>query len=436
MATHAKTTPEGGAPTHVDTKPRILTPAGGNAQIWLSFGVAFLCAGWGLLLGVFHGLRVELARLIDRGFPPALPDGLQREYFRSNYRFARWPLILLGPFGALATLGLLALNDDIRPQLRALLMQPEILGLLALVVVSWVVMLRSRRITSFGQACVAFMVCVYALMGTICHEYPGVTPAVILQMMVWQLTIAPLVVRTGTFIATLCISMVAPVLLMTFTNATPATWIALIFYLIPICAVAVIVYRACNRLRRETYLSNINMRESAFTDSLTGLLTRRRFMELASRSMSFSESSKASVCACFIDLDDFKQINDRYGHAFGDRVLSEAALCIRALGGHIREADTTLQARHVISGRVGGEEFALMMFGHSLHEALEIADEVLMRVRRIEVDGVRISTSIGVACARPDESMRSLLHRADMALLDAKTQGKDRIVASPGIAGR
>lgn len=383
-----------------------------------------------MLQGVFHGLRVELTRLADRGFPPALPNGLEREYFRSNYRFARLPLVVLGPFVAIATMALLALNDDFRPHMWSVLSQPEMLGTIGLALLSWALMLRSKRIISFGRACVSFMLSMYILMGLICYQHPELTPSVIMQMMIWQLTVSPLIVRTGTFIATLLISVVTPVLFMAFAGASHNTWIALICYLIPICGVAIIVYRACNRLRRETYLSNVNMRESAFTDSLTGMLTRRRFMELASRSMSFSEGAKTTVCACFIDLDDFKQINDRHGHAFGDRVLSEAAMCIRAIGGHIREADTTLQARHIVSGRVGGEEFALMMFGHSMPEAMEIADEVLQRVRRIDVDGVHVSTSIGVACARPDENMRSLLHRADMALLDAKSQGKNRVVAS------
>lgn len=386
-----------------------------------------------LLQGILHGMRVELERALDRAFPPGLPEGLQREYFRGNYRYARWPLILLGPFGAIATIALLALDDTFRPRMGELFTQPVVLAVLTLILASWVLMYRSRRIVSFGRACVAFMLGVYGLFGLICYEYPTLTNPVILQMMVWQITIAPLVIRSATFVATLLISIVAPIVFTAFSGASPTAWIALLCYLIPVCGVATIVYRACNRLRRETYLSNVNMRESAFTDSLTGMLTRRRFMDLASRSMRFSEGGKSPVCACFIDLDDFKQINDRFGHAFGDRVLSEAAMCIRAIGGHIREADTTLQARHIISGRVGGEEFALMMFGHSMPEAMEIADEVLARVRRITVDGVRISTSIGVACARPDESMRSLLHRADMALLDAKAQGKDRVVASrPG----
>ena len=80
-----------------------------------------------MLQGVFHGMRVELARLLDRAFPPALPDGLQREYYRTNYRFARLPLILLGPFGALATLALLALNDDFRPRMWQVLTDPAVL---------------------------------------------------------------------------------------------------------------------------------------------------------------------------------------------------------------------------------------------------------------------------------------------------------------------
>ena len=386
--------------------------------------------GWCLLHGMFHGARVSSERFLNRVFPPALPDGLRREYFRSNYRFARIPLLLLGPLGAIATLALLALNDRFRPHMWQVLSQPEMLVAIALILVTWLFMLRAKRIVAFGRASFAFMVSVYVLLGLICYEHPELTSAVILQMMFWLLTISPLIVRTGSFVASLVLTVVASISFIAFSNTQALTWLAMILYLIPVSAISIIVYRACNRLRRETYLSNINMRESAFTDSLTGMLTRRRFMELASRSMSFSEGSKTSVCACFIDLDDFKQINDRHGHAFGDRVLSEAATCIRAIGGHIREADTTLQARHIISGRVGGEEFALMMFGHSLAEAMEIADEVLARVRRINVDGVRMSTSIGVACAREHESMRSLLHRADMALLDAKSQGKDRIVAS------
>lgn len=385
-----------------------------------------------MLEGVFHGLRAEAGRWLDRVFPPALPEALRREYFRSNYRFARLPLILLGPFGALATFALLAFDDAFRPHMLSTLTQGPLPVLLALAVGAWLVMLRARRIVMFSRACVAFMLCVYVMLGYLCYRHPPLTFPVILQLMVWQLTIAPLIVRTGTFLATLLISLTAPILFMSFSNAHSVTWIPLLCYLIPINLIAVIVFRACNRLRRETYLSNINMRESAFTDSLTGLLTRRRFMELAGRSMSFSEGSRAAVCACFIDLDNFKQINDQYGHAFGDRVLAAAAQCIHAVGGHVRESETTLQRKHLVSGRVGGEEFALMMFGHSFADAMRIAHEVLERIRHIDVDGVHVSASLGVACARADESMRTLLHRADMALLDAKMQGKNRIVAASG----
>lgn len=124
-----------------------------------------------------------------------------------------------------------------------------------------------------------------------------------------------------------------------------------------------------------------------------------------------------TLTACFIDLDDFKRSNDEGSHRIGDQMLIETARQLQAL-----------ENKEHLVGRLGGDEFALLLHGASLPQAVSIAEGLRDRIASIKVEGFALTASIGVAEWLPGESLSDLLHRADMALLEAKRQGRDRIV--------
>ena len=159
----------------------------------------------------------------------------------------------------------------------------------------------------------------------------------------------------------------------------------------------------------------------ATTDDLTGIWNRRHFLALAEAPWTRFTQERAPLAVLVLDLDVFKSINDRFGHAGGDAVIAHVAgLCGRLK----RDAD--------ILARFGGEEFVLLMPGTRGADALAFAEELRQRVEAepLGIDGelLRITTSIGVAEA--DAAMQSLgdlLKRADQALYDAKRDGRNRV---------
>ncbi len=178
--------------------------------------------------------------------------------------------------------------------------------------------------------------------------------------------------------------------------------------------------RAVAELR--TQLSDMN--RTALTDSLTGVGNRRAFEgDLAG--LVRPESAPATLI--LLDLDRFKQLNDRWGHPVGDAVL-------RFLGARLREA-LRPQDR---AARYGGEEFALLLPQTTADVAKLVADRVRAALSGhdfiIRSTGQRIGVvtlSAGVAEHRPGESSESLVSRADAALYAAKEQGRDRAVVAP-----
>jgi len=163
--------------------------------------------------------------------------------------------------------------------------------------------------------------------------------------------------------------------------------------------------------------------ELAWTDELTGLLNRRRFIELAQRELDRAPRQRQPLAVAMLDLDDFKRINDDLGHQAGDRLLRVAAhSCMSAL----RASD--------LVGRWGGEEFALLLPDTDA----DTAQAAVERVRRaIETDSaaadhgrtMRCTASIGVVLMGTTGSrLEDLVGRADMAMYEAKRQGKNRVL--------
>ncbi len=160
----------------------------------------------------------------------------------------------------------------------------------------------------------------------------------------------------------------------------------------------------------------------ASVDALTGLPNRRYFDEFCGL-MARRRRADDAVGVLMIDIDRFKDLNDRYGHAAGDQVL-------RAVGGAIVGAvrDDDVPARY------GGEEFVVMLRSPSRDVAVEVGERVRAAVAALDLDehGVPgVSVSIGVAVASlPDQPIDALIAEADRALYRAKRAGRDRVVAA------
>ncbi|HET7455091.1 MAG TPA: GGDEF domain-containing protein [Solirubrobacterales bacterium] len=160
-------------------------------------------------------------------------------------------------------------------------------------------------------------------------------------------------------------------------------------------------------------------RHRSTLDSLTGLFNRnaleQRLSELDGQPCDPARGDSHAFLLC--DLDHFKQVNDRYGHATGDAVLQDVAYTMRA----------TLRAGDSIY-RVGGEEILVILPGAAHGDACEIAERLCKAVRERRPNGVTVSLSIGVAVAEPDAlDTDDMLARADASLYAAKASGRDRV---------
>lgn len=159
---------------------------------------------------------------------------------------------------------------------------------------------------------------------------------------------------------------------------------------------------------------------AAATDPLTGIPNRRAFLEAAVRSLKQRSRLAQPVSALLFDLDRFKSINDRFGHAVGDRVLRTFA----------NVAVVELRSTDLL-GRIGGEEFGALLFGAEAASAAATAERIRASFAAsyaTDADG-EISVSVGVASAAADEpvEIETLLGRADEALYVAKARGRNRV---------
>ena len=160
----------------------------------------------------------------------------------------------------------------------------------------------------------------------------------------------------------------------------------------------------------------------ANTDGLTGIFNRRTFF---TNGEELIKSHPQGVYFLLIDLDHFKTINDTYGHVVGDAVLEKVA---GLLQGSMRTSGTRVSD---IVGRLGGEEFGILMFVDNIDHAVSVAERLRQTIEStpVEAGGVPVSTtgSIGVAATVAGESLDDLYQRADRACYLAKDKGRNRV---------
>jgi diguanylate cyclase (GGDEF)-like protein len=170
-----------------------------------------------------------------------------------------------------------------------------------------------------------------------------------------------------------------------------------------------------------------HFRELATYDSLTGAYNRRLFMDRAGEELGQNRRNGQPFSLLLIDLDHFKQINDRYGHAGGDEALRHTARCVRNA---LRDYD--------VFGRIGGEEFAVALTGVDLAQALQVSNRLREAIAaetiRHDQHGFGITMSGGVVAARAGDTIDSLLKAADAALYRAKDNGRNRVEPADGIS--
>ena len=162
------------------------------------------------------------------------------------------------------------------------------------------------------------------------------------------------------------------------------------------------------------------IQQLAITDPLTEINNRRGFALLAKQQLKHARRYQHPLCLLMVDLDHFKQVNDRYGHPIGDQVL---VVITKRLKEELRESD--------LIGRYGGEEFIILLSNSNQEEGEQIAERLLDSIReqkvRTDAGEIEVTISIGISCGKSTLQLDALIEEADQALYRAKQAGRDQI---------
>ncbi|MDE1182869.1 sensor domain-containing diguanylate cyclase [Paraburkholderia sp.] len=184
------------------------------------------------------------------------------------------------------------------------------------------------------------------------------------------------------------------------------------------------LHREARDLADQLQSANTLLSAEARHDALTGALSRRYFLDLLRREIERARPKGERLCMAIADLDHFKQINDRFGHAAGDRALEHFVDTCRA---ELRGSDAI--------GRLGGEEFGILLPATSLETGLDVVERLRNRLKTQPSPklpaAVELSVSIGITELSADDLPERIMSRADLALYAAKTGGRDRTEALP-----
>ena len=196
--------------------------------------------------------------------------------------------------------------------------------------------------------------------------------------------------------------------------ASAALMLVVLWQRSPFLSVALVGPLLAIQLYQRAIVRALRAMRLALTDPLTGLGNHRHFHERLERELRLAQERRLPLTLCLVDVDDFKRVNDRFGHPAGDRVLERIATRLRQTGEAFR---------------LGGDEFALLLPGYDEHEAMTAAASVVERISALQVDQIgTVTVSAGVATAPVHAGERDeLIRLADSALYWAKEYGKNRV---------
>jgi diguanylate cyclase (GGDEF)-like protein len=212
-------------------------------------------------------------------------------------------------------------------------------------------------------------------------------------------------------------------------------WIRLVEILLGLGVIYAVIWFRTKRLRsqkvqleimvldrvKELACANTELERLAHHDPLTGLGNRRRFFSKVSDHLSLAKRHHKPCCVMMVDLDNFKKVNDTFGHAGGDATLLASAKCLVSC---VREIDVT--------ARFGGEEFAVFFSGMDISNSREVAERFRQSLEALEIEFegciIRITASIGISDWKDNEAgIEPALDRADAALYRVKESGRNGI---------
>ncbi len=206
-------------------------------------------------------------------------------------------------------------------------------------------------------------------------------------------------------------------------DTTPIPTIyAILLSLILVNVGGFLITRRMSYYKRSQFLAYQELDELASKDGLTGIYNRRIFMELTERELTRLKRYDKSFTLLVIDLDQFKRINDTYGHLEGDSVLKKFVEIVET---QIRKSD--------LFGRIGGEEFCILLIETNLNQGMEIANRITQKCREAGVptragQTIKFSISTGITeVTKTDINLDQIIRRADSALYKAKEAGRDRV---------
>ena len=183
-----------------------------------------------------------------------------------------------------------------------------------------------------------------------------------------------------------------------------------------------------NRLQNELRQTQAELEKLATTDFLTGIHNQRSFLQIGENELQRAKRFRHPLSVIMFDIDFFKRINDRFGHAAGDTVLIEIAATCRKI---LRVTDTF--------GRLGGEEFAVLLPHTRVDDAKTVAEYLRVSIEQMRIESVskkiKVTASFGIAeLSGTDAQIKTTLDRADVFLYEAKNKGRNRIASDMAIS--
>lgn len=200
-------------------------------------------------------------------------------------------------------------------------------------------------------------------------------------------------------------------------NIDNAMLLKVILYDVMIIAFSSIGFCTANSCKRKQYADDLELLRLSVTDPLTGIYNRVKFNEELMKWTEYSRRYKTPLSLVFLDIDNFKRVNDSCGHMVGDMVIKEI---VSSISSKIRNTD--------IFARWGGEEFVILLPGTGIDSAVDMAERMRADIQSSRYgEAGKITCSFGLAMLRDNEDSESFLQRGDSLLYEAKKCGKNRV---------